>query len=393
MTVALEQFRLSSHRQADPFVAPRGEAARPVATAPRVSRRVGGIAIGAIGGLGLAAIVVLIALRGNAVATSLAFIAAVVPLVVVAATLCHLDRWEPEPPGLLVLAVAWGSGVATSLALVASYTGQAALVSFIPKASQAEELMVTIQAPLVEEALKGLGVVVLVVGAREKVSAPLDGIVIAGLVGAGFAFTENILYFVQAGESVVVVFVLRAIASPFCHSMFTSFTGLAVAMGLTRMSRRRDRAGVAAVGLATAVVLHAAWNGLATYIGAGFLVAYLAVWVPFFCGWFVVLWRVSRQEQRAIAVGLVPFVEGGWITSGEAALVGDLRARRIAIGRARRRSRALGRDMRRFVETAARLALTRSLCAPHMEERAKTLIAEDLQRLEHVRDRLVRGNA
>ena len=51
------------------------------------------------------------------------------------------------------------------------------------------------QAPIVEEFAKGLGVFIIFVIARRAFDGPIDGIVYGGLVGAGFAFTENIQYF------------------------------------------------------------------------------------------------------------------------------------------------------------------------------------------------------
>ena len=61
---------------------------------------------------------------------------------------------------------------------------------------------------------------------RREFDGVIDGIVYAELVAAGFAFTENILYFGRAfvpgglaseQGGVLIVFVLRGLLSPFAH--------------------------------------------------------------------------------------------------------------------------------------------------------------------------------
>ena len=58
------------------------------------------------------------------------------------------------------------------------------------------------------------------------------------MVGLGFAMTENILYYGRAverrPEDLKVVFILRGMASPFSHPLFTSMTG--IGLGWARQS-------------------------------------------------------------------------------------------------------------------------------------------------------------
>src|SRR5665811_423001 len=55
-----------------------------------------------------------------------------------------------------------------------------------------------IVAPITEEGAKGLFVLLLLWARRHELDGILDGIVYAGMVGVGFAFTENILYLTGA---------------------------------------------------------------------------------------------------------------------------------------------------------------------------------------------------
>ena len=58
--------------------------------------------------------------------------------------------------------------------------------------------MLEIGAPVAEEASKGLFLLLLLWWRRAELDGVLDGIVYAGMVGVGFAFTENILYLASA---------------------------------------------------------------------------------------------------------------------------------------------------------------------------------------------------
>ena len=66
--------------------------------------------------------------------------------------------------------------------------------------------------------------------ARKHFDGPVDGRAFAFTIAAGFAFTENILYFGRAiAESATrapsaVVFFLRGVMSPFAHAIFTGTT-------------------------------------------------------------------------------------------------------------------------------------------------------------------------
>ena len=101
----------------------------------------------------------------------------------------------------------------------------------------------------------------------------MDGFVYAGMVGIGFAFTENILYLGTAlletgGEGLVATFVLRGVVSPFAHPLFTAATGLGLVFATRRTGAARYL--VALAGLAVAILLHGTWNAMAGGLGGFF---------------------------------------------------------------------------------------------------------------------------
>src|SRR6476646_7656906 len=113
------------------------------------------------------------------------------PVAPLIACFVWLDRYEPEPRSLLIMGLGWGAFVATSSALVLQLAGE-----FAFRAPQS--LTGAVVAPLTEEGAKGLFILLLLWFRRNELDGILDGIVYAGMVGIGFACTENILYLSSA---------------------------------------------------------------------------------------------------------------------------------------------------------------------------------------------------
>src|SRR5690606_22600927 len=152
--------------------------------------------------------------------------------------------------------------------------------------------------PLLEEACKMVGVLVIILIARHTIDGPIDGLVYGALIGAGFAFTENIQYFFVYGASqgfdaTVTIFFMRGILSPFAHAMFTGIFGLLV--GLAR-GGRRNLVLFALLGYVAGVAMHALWNG-SSYVN--FLMLYLLLQVPQFI-LFIVAIVLLRKEAATI---------------------------------------------------------------------------------------------
>ena len=284
---------------------------------------------------------------------------AVLPVGPVIAAFLWLDRYEPEPTRLLALAFGWGAVVATAAALVLQSIDAVVL-------GTTETASASIVAPVTEEAAKGLFVLLLVWSRRHVIDGVLDGIVYAGLVGVGFAFTENILYLGAAymgGEdigpgglgSALGVFVVRGIFSPFAHPLFTCFIGVSIGYAVTSRSPRRWLVPVA--GYLLAVAAHAAWNASAA-IGGGryFLLTYLFLMVPAFL--VVVGFAVwaRRREALMLTRALGDAADRGFLGQAEVPWLVRLPARRAS----RQYARAVGgpdaeRVMREYQQQAVEL--------------------------------------
>jgi RsiW-degrading membrane proteinase PrsW (M82 family) len=284
-----------------------------------------------VGALGMA--VVLVA-SGEPGAIGVGLVLATLPVGPLLACYFWLDRYEPEPRRLLAAAFFWGALVATTVALVVQAFDQAVNRS-------STEWSAVVVAPLTEEAGKGLFVVLLLYVRRHTIDGVIDGLVYAGLVGIGFAFTENILYYAGAYtggpdfgpggiESATALFVLRGIFSPFAHPLFTSAIGIAAGLAVTR---RGPWLGLLLlpIGYAVAVLAHAAWNGSA-FVGGGelFVLTYLFAMVP---GFLVLVglavWARAREGQM-LARAMHDLAGRGYIPAHELSWLAGLPGRRAA---------------------------------------------------------------
>ncbi len=344
---------------------PRQPAGPPVA-APAGPRRSGGgtlftvvVSVAILLGAGMVALV--LARTGAPGALVVGVVLASLPVGPLVACYLWLDRYEPEPPGLLLTAFAWGAVVATTVALALQVADEVL-------ADRSELFSATVVAPVTEEATKGLFVLLLLWWRRDEIDGVLDGLVYAGLVGTGFAFTENILYFTGAFTSgdlvgsgglgaATTVFVLRAVVSPFAHPLFTAAVG--VGAGVAVGTRRRwVRVVAPAAGYVVAVGMHSAWNASAFFDGGSlFLLTYLVAMVPaflLFVGFAV--WARSH-EARFLTTALDDLARIGLVSRREEPWLVRLPARRAARAYARQHAGARGEQlMREFQQVATELA-------------------------------------
>ncbi|WP_223114482.1 PrsW family intramembrane metalloprotease [Lolliginicoccus suaedae] len=271
-------------------------------------------------------------LQAGAAASLGSAILALVPVIPLAALFLWVDRWEPEPGRMLLAAFLWGTSMAVLIALVSgtvlNITWEAILSDL---GAYAFSLAVT--APITEEICKGLFLVWLFTFRRREIDGIVDGIVYAGLVGLGFAFTENIFYLsgalsTEGIEGGVVTFVLRCVISPFAHPLFTIMLG--IGLGLAVQSARREVKYTAPIiGLLGAMLLHSLWNGSTLLLGGyGFMLVYLFIMLPALLATIVlVIWQ-RRRLQRVVAQQLPAMVEANLITADETPHLACLTGRR-----------------------------------------------------------------
>ena len=336
-------------QQSQPFIPPL----------PRRIRKVGA-PIGVIIALGtIAGLIVLLFTALNPVGAVIGIVLATAALAVVVGTFIWLDRWEPEPPRLLVLAFLWGA----SVAVIFSVGLEIVFEALVPAdATTASTATIALGAPLVEEALKGMFLLLMMTGRRRnELNSLTDCLVYAGITAIGFAWIENIMYIAQ-GESIgdsLVTAGLRLIMGPFAHPLFTLAIGVGVYFALNRRNVLA-KIGCVLLGYAGAVLLHAMWNGSSLVSFEAYILVYVFWMVPMFA---LAIWlsiASRRREQRIVAAKLPGMVAANLVTTNEATWLGSLKARKVALGEVTRvAGKPEAKAVKNFAHQVVELAFVR----------------------------------
>lgn len=327
-------------------------------------------AVGVLGALGVLfgifMVVGLTALSfgGTGILVSLAVtIPAAMSLLVIVAIILFADRWDPQPKALLLAAVAWGAAFATAVSIV---------VNSVAGLLGGDWFSAVISAPFIEELTKGLGLIVAIAATRRYFTGPLDGLVYGGLIGGGFAFVENILYYTNgaiegtiladgniAGGAftLIVLVVIRGMVGILGHVGYTSMTG--VIMGL--VARRYGTLWgilVFPLALLPGILFHAAWNASSVFSpGIGFTFLMFGIEIFFGILWILLMFALMFDESRRTRSHLEAYHRAGWLNQEEVVMLGTWHGRRSA----RRWASTLGQKpvMKAFIQDATELAHTR----------------------------------
>jgi len=295
------------------------------------------------------ALPVALAVTAYAVTSPASVLLSLVPLAIVLATLWWLDRVEPEPRSSLVHSFLWGATVVIFVSSLAN-----GLVEAVAGARAAA----LISAPLVEEAMKGLGIYWAV--RRKELDGVVDGVIYAGWVAAGFAVVENVQYFAtaDAGDQLLAVFLIRGLLTPFAHPLFTFWTGVAAGLAV---ERGRSVPLLMLGGYGLAVVTHAAWNSPLWFeeweeSGTALAIA-LVSFVALFSAVVVGLARIRLRERRLFIQITPTLVERYSLTEAEVDVFSSWRR---MLGYRRTLSKSNRRKFDGVHSALARLALLHS---------------------------------
>ncbi|MFT3901333.1 MAG: PrsW family intramembrane metalloprotease [Gordonia sp. (in: high G+C Gram-positive bacteria)] len=345
---------------------------------PRKLRDVGA-PLGAIIALGtIAALILVLVFVTNPVGGGIAFVLTSIAMTVVVGSYLWLDRWEPEPPRLLVMAFLWGASVALIVALVVSLV-------FFDTGNQ--WISGVVGAPFAEEAAKGLFLLIMMTGVRRnELNSLTDCLVFAGLVGAGFGWIEDIFYIAGGGaDATLAIAILRLAMGPFAHSLFCSFLGIGVYFALNQRTTAA-KVGCILLGYLGAVGMHALWNTSAQ-LGTDWYFGIYVVWMmPVFATMIVVAVLSRRREQRTVAAKLPGMVEAGLISPSEAGWLGSMKTRNRATAIAKRFGEPAHGAVREFSRQVVSLAFVRDrIDRGFGDPRTTALFNEETQWLRQAR--------
>jgi len=249
-----------------------------------------------------------------------AFFFGFVPMFVFAAFVNWLDRYEKEPKALLGATFVWGVVIAGGGAYILNTAFGITIYTLTGSESAAEFGTTSIAAPIIEEALKGLAVLVVFFLFRKEFDSILDGIVYGSIAAMGFAAIENVLYIYRNGyqdsgwEGFWTLVFIRVLLVGWMHPFFTAFTGIGLAIARTSRNMLVKIIAVPA-GYTTAVMLHAFHNTFSSIIGGGggFFLGILADYVGYAFMLGFIIWIITR-ERNILKKQLVEEVTSGAIS-------------------------------------------------------------------------------
>lgn len=238
-----------------------------------------------------------------------------------ASILYSLDRYEKEPLLLLGGVFIWGAVIAAGSAFIINTLLGLGIYVFTNSELASDLATGSLVAPLVEETLKGLAVLVVFLVFRREFDSVLDGIIYAGVAALGFAATENTYYIYTYGyqeggwSGLLSLTFIRIILVGWQHPFYTAFFGIGLAV--SRINRNQFVKLIAPLlGLAVGMFTHAFHNTMAVLLPEGW--GGLAISTALdWTGWLfmlgIILWS-TRREQQNLRKFLAPEVQVKTIT-------------------------------------------------------------------------------
>ena len=352
-------------------------------------------------------------------------IVALIPLLVIIALVRWIDRWEPEPILFYVLSLGWGAGVSVYLAFEGNKWWAKEMKKWLLENRQLslqdggirnikgdggpllfEILQTAVGAGIVEEGVKGLGILLMFIFLKKYINGPIDGMIYGTLIGAGFAFTENILYFAKADVKNTVIkqagidmsqdvleqtIVIRAVASPFVHPICTAITGLLIGLAATQRLSSLFVLPLGLAGYAMAAGLHASHNFSAIIRIAEDTWTRILIQIPVYISAIAMIIVVKNLQRTTVKRGIRLLVADGFIGKEDETMLmkSSLRSRAVAwAGERLAASGGVAQDgrkaMRRYQSELLQAGFFRALLADNEKSPDLAVIRRERERMSFI---------
>lgn len=314
---------------------------------------------------------------------SLSLLFGFLPMFLYAGSVYWLDRYEKEPKVLLGGVFIWGAIVAAGGAFFINTLLGLGVYLFSSSETFTELTTSVFIAPIVEETLKGLAVLVVYLVFTSEFDSILDGIIYAAIAALGFAATENVYYIYSLGfvkgqyDGLLAMAFVRVVLVGWQHPFYTAFTGIGLA--ISRMNRHmKYKIAAPVLGWCIAIFLHSLHNILVHLLSgiSGLFVGTFVDWSGWLFIFFVAIMAL-RDEQANLAAQLKEEVTLGTISSEQYQTACSAWAQSQAGIRAVLSRRY--RKTRRFYQTAAELAHKKRQLSQMGEEYGNSQLIERLR--------------
>jgi RsiW-degrading membrane proteinase PrsW (M82 family) len=253
-----------------------------------------------------------------------------VPALLCTQFIYNLDRYEQEPKTLVIGVFFWGALVSTTGAIFWLFSLEAVFQKVTGSEKFASLIGTALFAPIIEESLKGIAVLLVFLLFYQEFDSVLDGIVYATVAALGFAATENVLYLYFRGykEDGLVglgnIFFLRVILGAWNHAVYTAFIGIGLALVRLR-SETYIRFLAPIGGWILAIFTHSLHNSMLLFLAETFSFGkFTQVILTDWFGWGVIfgiaLWATAC-ERKWIEIYLREEIDLGTITERQYDLI------------------------------------------------------------------------
>lgn len=255
-----------------------------------------------------------------------------------------VDRFRPQRLMVWYLTFGWGAAAAVFAAYYINSwaASHLAIAGSGDPASGARAAIFV--APFVEEACKATVIFLLAIFARYRLTSKLSTITLAGLAAAGFAFTENIVYYARvivyssstasvgdADAALANIVFLRGFVTAFGHPLFTLMTGIGIAVAV-RTHSKVVRVAAPLAGYSAAVFGHMLFNSQVTISNQQTqLILYFAVALPLVLAVATFAVRQIFVESRRLRARLTDYVQLGWLPASDPEIISRGRRRLWAL--------------------------------------------------------------
>jgi RsiW-degrading membrane proteinase PrsW (M82 family) len=280
----------------------------------------------------------------------------------------HEDMYDPEPAKLTLVGFVWGGFIATWVMALEANTAVISLVGKLGSPELARDWGPSIAAPFVEETAKGVGVVMLVLFARQHVRSSFDGAILGAFVGLGFQVLEDFSYSINAAaaagpgneaQAVFGQFISRGfMGGLWSHALYTGLVGAGIGYFVSRTDQSNGkRARGLLLPIGAAWLLHFVWdspfvNGttFTAVTGVAKFVIYPLIFV------MAIRWA-TRRRREDLGVLLASEVSNGTLSADDVELlVMSRHERRQGLRHIKKEDGAAHRDERHRIRGARDLA-------------------------------------
>jgi RsiW-degrading membrane proteinase PrsW (M82 family) len=234
----------------------------------------------------------------------ISFLLGLIPCLAFAYIVYWIDRYEKEPIMLLGGVFTWGAIVAAGGAFIINTVLSLGVYLFTGSDLVTEFGVGSFIAPVVEESLKGLAVLIVFIIFRNQFDSILDGVIYAAITALGFAATENVYYIYTYGYQehgwggLAFLAFVRIVLVGWQHPFYTAFTGIGLA--ISRLNRNMFIKIAAPIGgIILAIFTHSFHNTVASLFSglAAYIVGSMIDWTGWLCMFGFVLWAINRDRQ------------------------------------------------------------------------------------------------